>query len=166
MSVFSIIRRGRQQAKEHTQKQAETARNGDAKPAYKHVPTHAAADALAGAPPTWRADDKPRIIEENRRRSALAAAGVPRAASGLSNVMYPAAHANPLVAAQRSYSYHGPRSWQAHYHGVSAGVVYAVPGLDVPEMPRIPSLKGKGVDRGFPQGSSRAVKGELWPGCC
>ena len=95
----------------------------------------------------------------------MASTGVPRVASGLSNVMYPVAHANPLVATQRSYSYQGPQSWQAHYHGVSAGVVYSVPGMNVPEMPRIPSLKGKGVEKGFPPGSPRAGKGELWS-CC
>lgn len=97
----------------------------------------------------------------------MASTGVPRAASGLSNVMYPAVHVDPLAVTQRSYSYHGPQSWQAQYHGVSAGVVYAVPGLDVSEVPRIPSLKGKGVERGrgVPPGLSKAVKGELWP-CC
>lgn len=87
----------------------------------------------------------------------MPSARVPRVTSGLSNVMYPASHASPLVATQRSYSYHGPQSWQAHYHGLNAGVVYAVPGIHTPEMPRIPSLKGKGVPPGLP----RAGKGEL-----
>lgn len=164
MSVFSIIRRGRQQAKEHSREQAERRRKDATQPAYKHVPTHAAVDALVGGPPTSRADDKPRIMEENKRRSAMANVaaksthgGVPRVSSGLSNVMYPAAHANPMVTTQRSYSYQGPEQWPYHYHKMNAGAVYSVPdSTDMPGVPGFPSVKGKGAERGFTSGSSRA----------
>lgn len=164
MSVFSLIRRGRQQAKEHSQKQAERRRKEDTQPAYKHVPTHAAADALVGAPPTSRAEDKPRIMEENRRRSSMtngavngSRGGIPRASSGLSNVTYPAAHANPMVATQRSHSYQGPQKWQYHYYKAGTDVVYSIPDPPyIPEVPRLPSLKGKDIERSLTPGSSRA----------
>lgn len=176
MSVFSIIRRGRQQAKEHSREQAERRRKEDSQPVYKHVPTHAAVDALVGAPPTSRADDKPRIMEENRRRSAMAKVAanstrgeIPRVSSGLSNVMYPAAHANPMVATQRSYSYQGPEKWQYQYHRMNAGVVYSVPDpAHIAAVSRFPPIKGKNPERGFTPGSPRAPsflgdRGELYP---
>lgn len=165
MSVFSIIRRGRQQAKEHSREQAERKQREQSQPAYKHVPTHAAVDALVGAPPTSRADDKPRIMEENRRRRSGIAkvatngtqGGVPRVSSGLSNVMYPAAHANPMVTTQRSYSYQGPEKWQYQHHKMSTGVVHPVPDpTRIPAHRRFPSAKGKEAEPIFSPGSSRA----------
>ena len=95
--------------------------------------------------------------------------GIPRASSGLSNVMYPAAHANPMVTTQRSHSYQGPQQWQYQYRKMNAGVVYSVPDpTHIPAVPRFPSLKGKEVERGFTPGSSRAPsflenRGELYP---
>ncbi|KAF7937974.1 uncharacterized protein EAE97_007770 [Botrytis byssoidea] len=40
-----------------------------AKASYKHVPSHASVDALFSAPPTWKHEDRPKILEHNRRRS-------------------------------------------------------------------------------------------------
>ncbi|RDA85402.1 hypothetical protein CP532_1939 [Ophiocordyceps camponoti-leonardi (nom. inval.)] len=114
MSIFSHIRRSRQQAKEHTAKLAEQDKKAQqTQPPYRHVPTHAASDAFASAPPSWREHDRPRILEENRRRSALAAAGhhmnmpgMPRVgASHLSLVSYPADDVSPMVRLSRASSY-------------------------------------------------------------
>ncbi|KAH8601643.1 hypothetical protein B0O99DRAFT_648313 [Bisporella sp. PMI_857] len=70
--VFGKIRQAKQQAKEHKSKIAEKEEAAAAKPPYKHVPTHAAVDALSGAPSTWKAFDKTRIKEENKRKSQIA----------------------------------------------------------------------------------------------
>src|SRR5258708_1094987 len=104
MSVLSLIQRGRQAAKQHTAEQAEQKKKEAVKVPYKHVVTHAATDAMSGAPQTWRQDDRPKIIEQNRRRSAMAGTGMgfsgpthpgipvplPRVGSSLSHVSYPA----------------------------------------------------------------------------
>jgi len=158
MSVFSILRKGRQAAKEHSAKVAEQQKQEEAKVPYRHVPTHAAVDALAGAPSSWKEEDRPRIMEQNRRRSELAAAGMgrgmptlvtpvhvglPRTNSSLSHVSYPSAYASPVVNMPRNYSYHSmylPRN----------DVVYSVAeGVGV-------SSKGKEAER--PLGSGRASR--------
>ena len=41
------------------------------KPKYHHVPTHAAVDALSGAPPCYQKADQARVREINRRKSQL-----------------------------------------------------------------------------------------------
>ncbi|KAI0396206.1 hypothetical protein F5Y17DRAFT_125684 [Xylariaceae sp. FL0594] len=119
MSVFSIIKRGREQAKEHTAKQAERVKEESAKLPYKHVPTHAAADALATAPAHWKQEDISKIREQNRRRSAMAASahssgGLPRiGGSSLANVSYPSVYATPVVPLPKNYSYNSiPSSWR------------------------------------------------------
>ncbi|KAI1125935.1 hypothetical protein F5Y10DRAFT_221709 [Nemania abortiva] len=117
MSVFSIIRRGRAQAKEHNAKQADKEKSEAVKLPYKHVPTHAATDALATAPASWKHDDRPRIREQNRRRSAMAAngshGGLPRVGSNLSQVSYPSVYATPVVPLPKNYSYSSiPSSWR------------------------------------------------------
>ncbi|ORY63255.1 uncharacterized protein BCR38DRAFT_486008 [Pseudomassariella vexata] len=112
MSVFSIIKRGRQQAKEHQASKAKKTKEEAAKIPYKHVPTHAAIDALSGAPSSWRHDDRPKIMEQNRRRSAMVPSGsgtnlngMPRVGSSLSYVSYPSAHATPVVPLPMNYSF-------------------------------------------------------------
>ncbi|TVY37763.1 hypothetical protein LSUB1_G004422 [Lachnellula subtilissima] len=69
MSVFSKISLSRKAAKEHKAKVAE--KDTDVKVPYKHVPTHAAVDALNGAPSTWKIDDRPKIKEQHKRRSHM-----------------------------------------------------------------------------------------------
>ncbi|KAJ8126818.1 hypothetical protein O1611_g6820 [Lasiodiplodia mahajangana] len=117
MSVFSIIKRGRAQAKEHSAKQADKDKSEAVKLPYKHVPTHAATDALATAPASWKHDDRSKIREQNRRRSAMAAngshGGLPRVGSTLSHVSYPSVYANPVVPLPKNYSYSSiPSSWR------------------------------------------------------
>ena len=133
MSIFSNIRKSRQQAKEHNAKLAEQKRKdlADATP-YRHVPTHAAADAFASAPPSWReVSDRPRIIEQNRRRSAMTASGqavnfpmanFPRVGSSLSIVSYPGPKA-PISRMPRAHSYAGV----SPYADGSRDIIYSIP---------------------------------------
>ncbi|KAL8371929.1 hypothetical protein RB595_001639 [Gaeumannomyces hyphopodioides] len=171
MSVFGLIKKGRQAAKEHKATVVEKQKAEAAKPAYKHVPTHAAVDALASAPSGWRQEDQPRIVEQNRRRSAMALsghgsmgtplgqnpvhAGMPRVNSALSHVSYPSQNANPMVALPRTYSYHGGVStpWGER----PTEVVYSQPDIHQGVMmatPRAAIGKGKAVER--PVAGSRA----------
>ena len=165
MSVFSILRRGRQAAKEHNAKVAEQQKQEDAKAPYRHVPTHAAVDALAGAPSSWKEEDRPRIMEQNRRRSEMVAAGtgrgmpglvtpvhagLPRVNSTLSHVSYPSAYASPVVHMPRNYSYHSV------YLPRNDGVYSVAEGGSV-------SSKGKEVERPYNWGrSSRASSSKGW----
>ncbi|KAI0380023.1 hypothetical protein F5Y04DRAFT_104536 [Hypomontagnella monticulosa] len=118
MSVFSIIKRGRAQAKEHNAKKAEKAKEETVKLPYKHVVSHAAIDALSGAPSSWKQADRTRIMEQNKRRTAMAAsetnmAGMPRVGSSLSYVSYASVYATPVVPLPKNYSYDTiPASWR------------------------------------------------------
>ncbi len=74
MSIFSKLRGAKKDAVVH--KKADTAAtSGDQavqKPAkYRHIPTHAAIDALSGAPSSWKAEDRSKIQAQNKRRSAM-----------------------------------------------------------------------------------------------
>ncbi|KAJ6783220.1 hypothetical protein PWT90_01137 [Aphanocladium album] len=154
MSIFSNLRKSRQQAKEHNAKLAEQKKKDAQTTPYRHVPTHAAADAIASAPPAWReVDDRPRIVEHNRRRSAMAAAGfsmnmpstttipaMPRVSSSLSYVSYPNNAATPHVGMPRAYS----SSSIHHPYGQSRDVVYSIPAASVSQPS---SWKGKEVSR-------------------
>lgn len=120
MSIFSMLRRGRQAAKEHTTKQPQEIKPEEAKPRYRHIPKHAAIDALSSGPPSHRESDRPKIQEQNRIRSSLTANGIgmtgsstgslsplhhiPRAGSSLSFVSYPSPTATPIVRDSSSSS--------------------------------------------------------------
>lgn len=115
MSIFSSIRR----AKEHNAKVAEQKKKQQAeapRQPYRHIPTHAASDAFASAPPSWReAADRPKIMEQNRRRTAMEANtmpmmpvnfhGIPRVRSTSSFVTYSGALAANDSRPYRTYSY-------------------------------------------------------------
>ncbi|OAQ87870.1 hypothetical protein VFPBJ_01911 [Purpureocillium lilacinum] len=148
MSIFSGIRKSRRQAKEHNAKLAEQKKLEEEKVPYKHVPTHAATDAFASAPPSWREADRTRIVEQNRRRSAMAASGhhmnmpgVPRVGSSLSHVSYPGQDVTPSARLPRAYSYNGvsPCVMQGR------DVVYSVQDGSYSQ----PQLKGKEIIRGI-----------------
>lgn len=83
MSVFSKLRRSKKAAEEHKANQAEKAKESEVKVPYKHVPTHAAFDALSGAPSSWKEADRPKIQEHHKRRSQMV---ISRTASTLSTV--------------------------------------------------------------------------------
>ena len=145
MSVFSMMKRSRQAAKDHRADQAAKEKNEAAKPPYKHVPKHAATDAMSGGPAGWRENDRQRILEQNRRRSAMTASGVgmltpvhsmPRLHSTLSHVSYPAAYASPIVSLPRNYS----------YGSMLPG--WAPPGREMSYSPiDMGSVKGKEIER-------------------
>ncbi|GKT48589.1 uncharacterized protein ColSpa_08770 [Colletotrichum spaethianum] len=164
MSVFSLIKRSRQQAKEHKQKQAEKTAEPPKEP-YRHVPTHAAIDALSGAPSSFKHEDRPKIMEQNRRRSAMATSGLtrtpgpglPRVSSSLSHVSYPSVNASPMGNMPRAYSYSGVPPPAPYWQERNKSSVYSVP-----DGSRI-SLKGKEVDRSWSSGrnSPSPVKGRF-----
>ncbi|KAK3987864.1 hypothetical protein QBC44DRAFT_115029 [Cladorrhinum sp. PSN332] len=151
MSMFSFIRRGRQAAKEAKAQKAEKDKKEADKPPYRHIPKHAAIDALSGGPAGWREDERQKIIHQNKRRSAMTASGVgmtgmvtpthpglPRVHSTLSHVSYPAAAASPVVQLPRSYSYSSmPAGW--NYQGGEMGYT--------PVDMHGTSFKGKEVER-------------------
>ncbi|KAI1408819.1 hypothetical protein F5Y13DRAFT_98382 [Hypoxylon sp. FL1857] len=118
MSVFSMIKRGRQQAREHNAKRAEKEKEEAVKLPYKHVVTHAASDALSGVPSSWKHDDKHRIMEQNKRRTAIMdgetnMAGMPRVGSSLTYGSFASVYATPVVPLPRNYSYNNiPTSWR------------------------------------------------------
>lgn len=130
MSIFSSIRKSRQQAKEHKSKLAEQNKKEETQEPYRHVPTHAATDAFASAPPSWRENmDRPRIMEQNRRRSAMAASGhnmnmpgVPRIGSSLSYVSYPG-NQPPRMRMPRAYS----AMAISPYSSGNRDIIYSIP---------------------------------------
>lgn len=85
MSVFSKIRMSKKAAKEHKDKEKTKEVAEQTKPPYKHTPTHAAVDALSGAPSTWKVEDLPKIKEQHKRRSQMR---ISRTASYISNVSH------------------------------------------------------------------------------
>ncbi|RFU72268.1 hypothetical protein TARUN_9988 [Trichoderma arundinaceum] len=148
MSIFSRMRKSRQQAKEHNAKLAEQEKKEVDKAPYRHVPTHAATDAIASAPPSWREADRQKIQEQNRRRSAMAASGhhmnmpgAPRVGSSLSHVSYPTdKNATPMVRLPRAYSYTGVSPYSASY---SRDVAYSMPDVGSQFAAYAASAKGK-----------------------
>jgi len=87
MSVFSNLKRSRKAAQEKKVMDAEKEKKAAeaVKVPYKHTPTHAAVDALSGAPSGWKHEDRPKIKEEHRRRSQMA---MSRTASSVSTQSY------------------------------------------------------------------------------
>lgn len=107
MPLLSVIRRGREQAKERKEKDEAKTKGDTPKVPYRHVPTHAAIDAMSGAPNTIKEYDRAKILEQHRRRSFINASGVgkknmPRLGSSLSVVSYPSPQATPAIARARS----------------------------------------------------------------
>lgn len=84
MSILGRLRRAKHAAEKQKDKQGAAAEDSQPKPPYRHVPTHAATDALLGAPATWRDQDKKAIQAQNQRRSQYH--HLSRNPSSLSNV--------------------------------------------------------------------------------
>ena len=97
MSIFSKIKSSKQAAQKHKAVKASTPEVQAPAP-YRHVPTHAAVDALSGAPAGWKAEDRPAIQEANRKRMS-------RSESNLSMPMY--APSNRLIRNNSSNSADG-----------------------------------------------------------
>ncbi|KAK7218434.1 hypothetical protein V2G26_006437 [Clonostachys chloroleuca] len=133
MSIFSTIRKTRKDAKDQNAKLAEQKKKEEETTPYRHVPTHAATDAFASAPPRWReAADRARIIEHNQRRSAMASgssqvslpsATVPRVGSSLSYVSFPGSPMSLRARMPKSYSYSGV----SPYSDGNRDVIYSAP---------------------------------------
>jgi hypothetical protein len=104
MSVFSKIKQGRKAAKEHKAKKVEENKENEVpvKVPYKHIPTHAAVDALSGAPSSWKHEDRSKIKHHHERRSQMS-----RTQSILSTTSYLNAAAGPstVPALPRNTSY-------------------------------------------------------------
>jgi hypothetical protein len=119
MSVFSKIKLSRKAAKEHKDKAVD--KDAVVKVPYRHIPTHAAVDALSGAPSSWKQEDRSKIKEHHNRRSQMV---ISRTGSSLSTTSYmnsaagPSSHAPPLPR-NSSYSSYNPtwydRSGDVYY---------------------------------------------------
>lgn len=68
MSIFSKIKKSRTAAQEFKNKKA-VEQEPPKKVPYKHIPQHAAIDALSGAPSAWVAEDRPKIATQKRRNT-------------------------------------------------------------------------------------------------
>ena len=71
MSIFSKMKGAKKAADEHKSAKAQATTDAPLKVPYKHVPTHAAIDALATAPSSFREDDRAAIRVQHKRRSEL-----------------------------------------------------------------------------------------------
>lgn len=75
MSIFSKIKDAKQAAKEHKASVAVASHapveTKETKIPYRHIPTHAAVDALSGAPSSWKEEDRSAIKAQNKRRSMI-----------------------------------------------------------------------------------------------
>lgn len=72
MSIFSKVKNAKKAAEQH--KRASSQAQADPKPPtrYKHIPTHAAQDALSCAPTSWTAEEsRAKISAAHRRKSDL-----------------------------------------------------------------------------------------------
>lgn len=71
MSIFSKIRGAKKAAEKHKGAKTQEKDAEEKAAPYHHVPTHAAIDALSGAPSSWKAEDRSAIKAHHKRRSAL-----------------------------------------------------------------------------------------------
>ncbi|MCJ1392810.1 hypothetical protein MMC18_005681 [Xylographa bjoerkii] len=69
MSIFSKFSKARRAAEKHKSLKAAKEEPKEAPP-YKHIPTHAAVDALSGAPSSWQHEDREAIRFQNDKRKS------------------------------------------------------------------------------------------------
>ena len=71
VSIIAKFRTGRRVAQEQAQPSTKDQATPSASSTpYRHIPTHAAMDAMAGSPTCYREQDRQKIREQHRRRSA------------------------------------------------------------------------------------------------
>ncbi|MCJ1433498.1 hypothetical protein MMC27_002860 [Xylographa pallens] len=71
MSIFARFSKAKRAAEKHKSLKAAKEEPQEAPP-YKHVPTHAAVDALSGAPSSWQREDREAIrFQNDKRRSQM-----------------------------------------------------------------------------------------------
>lgn len=105
MSVFSKIKMSKKAAKEakgKTIEKNEEIKAEQVKTAYHHVPTHAATDALSGAPSSWKREDREMIKDAHKRRSQM----ISRTGSSLSTM----SNLNASCSSSAYASSHLPRN--------------------------------------------------------
>ena len=102
MSIFSKLSQAKKAAKNHKEAQAQQkAPELEDRPVpYKHVVTHAAIDALSGAPSSWREADRAAIKATNEKRKSM----VTRNSSNLSSTV----PRNSSYGTASNYSYSRP----------------------------------------------------------
>ncbi len=75
MSILSKIKGAKKAASQHNASMAAgkyaPAETVEAPVPYRHVPTHAAADAISGVPSSWKEEDRSAIKAQNKRRSMM-----------------------------------------------------------------------------------------------
>lgn len=83
MSIFSKLSRAKKAAHQHKEAQSQQvpAENVDKPVPYRHVVSHAAIDALSGAPSSWREADRLAIKATNEKRKSM----LSRNSSGMSS---------------------------------------------------------------------------------
>jgi hypothetical protein len=70
MSIFSKVRNAKKAADQHKQQQAEVEKPKAAP--YKHVPTHAAQDAMSSAPSSWSVEEsRAKVAAYHKRKSTM-----------------------------------------------------------------------------------------------
>ncbi|CAO1596829.1 hypothetical protein XANCAGTX0491_000659 [Xanthoria calcicola] len=86
MSIFSKIKGAKKAADKHKQAKSTEVpvEIKDTPIPYRHIPTHAAVDALTGAPASWREEDRVAIKHQHKRRSMMT-----RNSSTLSGTLHP-----------------------------------------------------------------------------
>ncbi|KAI4117264.1 MAG: hypothetical protein LQ338_007581 [Usnochroma carphineum] len=86
MPFFAKIKGAKKAADKHKQSKAQEipVEKVDTPVPYRHVPTHAAVDALTGAPSSWREEDRAAIKHQHKRRSMMT-----RNSSALSGTLHP-----------------------------------------------------------------------------
>lgn len=120
MSILSRLKRTKKAIEENKAKvtadEEEKKKDEEetAKAQYKHVPSHASVDALFSAPPTWKHEDRPKILEHNRRRSQRT---VSRTHSTLSSVNA-TPDGTPATTRVASYDGYNP-TWNSRIEHVS-----------------------------------------------
>ncbi|KZM23531.1 uncharacterized protein EKO05_0011237 [Ascochyta rabiei] len=109
MAFFSKIKKAKEAAAEH-KKEAATQEPQKPKVPYKHIPVHAAADALSATPTTIRAEDlRERIAAARRSRSMSSASANPRSGVALyQTVNTPTSRSRPSsIASSPTHSRNG-----------------------------------------------------------
>ncbi len=128
MSIFSKLRRAKQAADSQKEKNNAAAETKPKAAPYKHIPTHAASDALLGAPAGRSAEDRKAIQAQHQRRSQY---NLSRNPSSLSNVT---TFNRDQSFTSREYVHGGTDQWKNRSRDFGSA----------PNLPRMGHLKSPG----------------------
>lgn len=109
MAFFSKLRKAKGAAEEHKKATAAAQEQPKPKVPYKHVPVHAATDALSATPTTIRAEElRERIAAARRSRSVSSTSGKARSGTALYlSVNSPNRSRPSSISSLPSHSYNG-----------------------------------------------------------